>query len=338
VITKFLKRYKLIALGIWVGIIVTSLALPVYAIDDPDGLSINSIYVYRHCLEDDDQLYIIDYSLDYSITGNPSENVTEAYIIRLMNGVVELGNTTPYAYYDDGYDRGIASIYFTATEAGAIPVTWQGNYTMQLVGNPTLSWAGDPPITSVGTFDLWSSSTNQGTTEAELSARVLYFADMLEIQWSVDMIETAATGSWLTSYGEDYFTNSIENLQEICPNVFSAGIVQPEFPDRDTSPPTYATTLRGGITGTPLDLSAVADIAGLPTIWFTTFMYIGIMAVAAYGVSKAAGSTKPAVITLASLIPIGVMIGWLDLVVAILMGFGAVIAVAYTFFLEKSSA
>lgn len=335
-IAKLLKHYK-IAIGIWLGIVLSVLALPAYAIDDPDGLTVNGVYAYRHCLEDNDQLYLVDYFIDYSVTGNPTENVTEAYIVRLMNGGAELGNTVPYAYYDDGYGRGIASIYFTAAEVTTLGIVWEGAYTIELTGNPTLSWTAAPPSTNVGTFDLWSSSTSQGATENELGARVLYFADILELAWTVDMIESSGLGSWLTSYGEDYFTNSIENLQTICPNIFSAGMTNPIYPERDTNPPAYATALRGGITGTPLDLSAVATIAGLPTIWFTSFIFIGIMAVAAYGVSRIAGSMKPAVITLASLVPVGVMIGWLDLVVAILMGFGAIIAVAYVFFFEKSS-
>jgi len=329
------KRLRLIALGIWAGMALSTLALPAYAISDPDSLTINAVYVYRHCHEDNDQLYLIDYNVNYTV--NPDENITEAYLLRLMNGNTELGNTAPYAYYDEGYGRGITSIYFSASEVTAKSITWEGAYTMELTGNPTLTWVGDPPSTSVGTFDLWSSSTSQGATEAELGARVLYFADLLELDWSVDLIETSGMGSWLTSYGEDYFTNSIENLPIICPNVFSALLTTPTYPDRDTNPPAYATALRGGITGTPLDLSPTAAIAGLPTIWFTTFIYIGIMAVSAYGVSRAAGSVKPVVITLASLVPIGVMIGWLDLVVAILMGFAAIVAVAYVFFFEKAS-
>jgi len=334
-IAKFLGHHKLILLGIWAGIAVASLALPAYAIADPDSMSINAVYAYRHCQEDNDQLYIVDYSVGYTV--NPDENITEAYIVRLMDGGTELGSTAPYAYYDEGYGRGIASIYFTAAEATALGVTWEGAYTMELTGNPTLTWAGDPPSTSVGTFDLWSSSASQGTTESELGARVLYFADLLELDWSVDLIESSGLGSWLTSYGEDYFTNSIESIQLICPSVFSASLTNPIYPERDTHAPVYATALRGTITGTPLDLSAVASIAGLPTIWFTTFIYIGIMAVSAYGVSRTSGSVKPAVITLASLVPIGVMIGWLDLVIAILMGFAAIVAVAYVFFFEKSS-
>jgi len=341
-LARFFRHYKLVALGIWAGIVVASLAIPVYAIDDPLVLTINSVYAYQHCLEDDDQLYIVDYTVSYddgnpATEDNPDENITEAYIVRLMNGAVELGSTAPYAYYDEGYGRGIASIYFTATEVTDLSITWEGAYTMELTGNPTLAWGGAIPSTSVGTFDLWSSSASQGATENELGARVLYFADLLELAWSVDLIESGATGSWLTSYGEDYFTNSIDSLQTLCPNIFSASLSSPVYPERDTHPPAYATTLRGAIVGTPLDLSAVAAIAGLPTIWFTTFIFIGIMAVAAFGIGKASGSMKPAVIVLASLVPVGVLIGWLDLVVAILMGFAAIVAVAYVFFFEKSS-
>jgi len=327
------KHFKTVGFGIWLGIALAMLPMPAYAIDDPDGITINSVYVYRHCLETDDQLYIVEYNLDYSVTGNPTENASEAYLVRLMNGAVELGSSAPYAFYDDGYGRGIASIYFSAADAPA----WLGDYTLKLAGNPTLAWVGDPPSTSVGTFDLWSGSTSLGATEIELGARVLYFADILELEWSVDLIETSGVGSWLTEYGEDYFTNSIQYLPLICPNVFSSSLSQPDY-TRKTFTPTYATTLRSITAGTPLDLSPTAGIIGMPTIWFTTLIFLGIMAVAAYGISRATGSVKPTLIVMASLLPVGIMIGWVDLVVGILMGFAAIIAIAYVFFLQKSSA
>jgi hypothetical protein len=329
---KLFRLCKIITPVVWALLIIALLAVPVLAIDNPDSMSINAVYVYRHCQEDDDQLYIIDYTITYS--SNPDENVTEAFIVRLMSGAVELGSTAPYAYYDDGYGRGIASIYFTSAEAPA----WNGAYTMRLAGNPTLDWSGDPPFTSVGSFDLWSSSTSQGATEAELGARILYYADVLELAWSVDLIETAGAGSYLTSYGEDYFANSIEDLQAVCPNIFSAGVSQSDWPDVDTTPNTYASTLRGAITGTPLDLSPTAGVLGVDTIWLTTAIFAGIMAISAYGIARVIGSVKPALFIMASLVPIGIMIGWLDLLVGILMGFAAIVTIAYVFFLQKSPA
>jgi hypothetical protein len=473
-------------LGILAGTALCLVATPVYAIQEADTVNINGVYVYRHCLETGDNLFLIDYTITY--TTNPDEGANEAYIFRLMDGAVELGSTTVYAYYDDGYGRGLASIYFTAAEVTALGIVWEDPYDLQIDGNPTLHWTeatattaldkavaddggvqtdetaeansaaasdmtvlpavpavndayyygcdskfdlltinigtqgdgtwevtweyyngnttawtalsgvtdgtahyeaaggnrdveftmpsawdlttvdGDnlyyirsrvssytavvtqplgtqawnnsitAPSTSVGAFDLWSSSTGIGATSIELGSRILYFADLFENTWSVDMIETTASGSMLTSYGEDYFTTTIENLYTMCPDIFSSGVVQPEFPLHDPPGSAYATTLRTAIVGTPLDLSDTAAIVGIDTIWLTTAIWVGIMAVAIWGVAQKVGSVKPALIVAAAMIPIGVMIGWVDLTVAIIMGFAAIVAIAYAFFLQKSSA
>lgn len=315
-----------------VAAISVSIVKPVYAIDAPDTLTINAVYAYRHCRMDDDQLYIVDYNIAY--TGdNPDENITEAFLVRLMNGTTELGSTAPYAYYDDGYARGIAAIYFTSADAP----TWQGSYTMVLTGNPTLDWGGDPPSTSVSTFDLWSSSTGQGATEAEVTSRVLYFADLLEVAWSVDLIETVGSGSWLTSYGEDYFSNSIPYLSEICPLVYSASLSTPTYERRDYSQ-AYATTLRNSVSGTPLDVSDVADLIPIDDIWFTTTMWIGMVCLVVYFGCRKIGSLKPALLLAAPLLAVGALLGWVDLVVVVIAGAAAIGLTAYAFFYQKASA
>lgn len=473
-------------LGVLAGAALCLMASPAYAIPEADSVNINGVYVYRHCLESDDNLFLVDYTITYGT--NPDEGANEAYIFRLMDGAVELGSTSAYAYYDDGYGRGLAAIYFTADEVTSLGITWEDPYTIQIDGNPTLPWTSDTattaldkaiaddggsqtdetseansaaaddmtllpatpagddayyygdsskfdlltinigtqgdgtweitwenyngstgdwtaisgvtdgtshyeaatgnrdvsfsipanwglttvdgdnlyyirsrvssytsvttqplgtqawsntisaPSTSIGTFDLWSSSTGEDSTSIELGSRVLYFADLLETIWSVDMIESTASGSVLTSYGEDYFTTTIQDLNTMCPDIFSSGLVQPEYPTQDPPGSDYATTLRSTITGTPLDLSDTAAIVGIDTIWLTTAIWIAIMAVSIWGVSQKVGSVKPALIVAAAMIPIGVMIGWVDLTVAIIMGFAAIVAMAYAFFLQKSSA
>ena len=114
------------------------MAVPVFAIDDPDALTIHTVFAYRHCLEEDDMLLLIDETIDYSITGEPTETATDAYLVRLINATTsaELASVAPYSYHNSGYDRGLVAIYFSAADLPALgwnPVA--PGYTIQLTGN-----------------------------------------------------------------------------------------------------------------------------------------------------------------------------------------------------------
>ena len=319
-----------------VGLVI-SLAIPVFAIDDPDVLQINAIWVYRNCMEDEDQLYLIDYTLDYDpdsdplTDDNPDENITEAFLVRLMNGAVELGSTAPYAFYDEGYDRGVIALYFSAADAPG----WEGAYTMILVGNPTLAWGADPPETSVGTFDLWQDWPIS-TTQEILSSRILWLADQLELAWAVDMIETTASGSKLTEYGESYFVNVIPDLRTMAPLAFTGQIIQPEVEKREFTED-YSDDLAASVVGTPLDLTPLANAFNLSREVVTTVLYYaGVVVFIALLVSKIK-NYKPAILMTIPCVIGGAFLG-VPLVITILAGFLSLIMVAYILFYQKSTA
>jgi len=322
----------MLAVGLVIG-----LAIPVFAIDDPEVLQINAVWVYRNCMEDEDQLYLIDYTLDYDpdsdplTDDNPDENITEAYLVRLMNGAAELGSTAPYAYYDEGYDRGLIALYFSAAEAPA----WEGAYTMILVGNPTLAWGADPPETSVGDFDLWQDWPIS-TTQEILASRILWLADQLELAWAVDMIETTASGSRLTEYGESYFVNVIPDLRTMAPSAFVGQIIQPEVEKREFTED-YSDDLAASVGGTPLDLTPLADAFDLSREVVTTVLYYAAVVVFLALLVSKIKNYKPAVLMTIPCIIGGAFFG-VPLVVTVLAGFFSLILIAYILFYQKSTA
>ena len=317
--------------------LAVSLAIPVFAIDDPEVLQINAVWVYQNCMEDDDQLYLIDYTLDYDpdsdplTDDNPDENITEAYLVRLMNGAAELGATAPYAYYDEGYDRGLIALYFSAAEAPA----WEGAYTMMLVGNPTLAWGADPPETSVGDFDLWQDWPIS-TTQEILASRILWLADQLELAWAVDMIETTASGSRLTEYGESYFVNVIPDLRIMAPSAFVGQIIQPEVEKREFTED-YSDDLAASVVGTPLDLTPLADAFDLSREVVTTVVYYAAVVVFLALLVSKIKNYKPAILMTIPCIIGGAFLG-VPLVITVLAGFFSLILIAYILFYQKSTA
>lgn len=335
------QRSRVSRIG-FISVVIAILALVTIstvalAISAPNVLTINAVGVYRNCLEDLDQLYIVDYTIDYDpdsnplTDDNPDENVTEAFLVRLMDGAAELKSAAPYAYYDEGYDRGVVAIYFSAADAPA----WEGDYTIKLMGNPTLEWDGDPPSTTVSSFDLWQDYPIS-STRTWLAGYILAMADTLEIAWSVDMIETTASGSKLTSLGEAYFTSVIEDLRTMAPTAFSGQITQPEVEKREFTKD-YSDDLAATVVGTPFDLTPLGDAFNLSREVVTTVLYYGVVVIFIVLLVRKIGSTKPAILMSLPFVIGGAFFG-VPLVISILAGFTALAMIAYVLFYQKSSA
>lgn len=334
-----MKKRVVIASTI-IGILLLAVASPVLAaITHPDTLSIDSVQVYRHCLETDDQLYLIEYTIDY--TGAypdvyPSESTSEAWLARLMNlGTVELGVAAPYAYYQIGYGKGLVAIYFT--EADAPPLWDTLNYSIQLTGNPTLDWGASVPETTVGTFDSWSDSTSVSSTQDELASKLLYLADILEIAWSVDMVETTPVGTRLTTYGEDYLTNVIPNLRTMCPGVFSSAMEPVDYYRRDVTWGTLPDTLRDQWDGTWLDTSDTATNLGVDKIWITGLIFIAALVAITYLITKKTASYKPIMLLVMPLSAIGARLGFVPLLMPVIIGVFCILAIGYVLFYQKTT-
>jgi len=80
-IKKLLSSIMLSIIGL---LLITSPALAIAPPDSPTP-TIDSINAYEDCLETDDQLYVIEYTIYYAAP--PTETVTEAFIFRLMERI-----------------------------------------------------------------------------------------------------------------------------------------------------------------------------------------------------------------------------------------------------------
>jgi len=254
---RLVKRIIIVPLIALVAILVAP-AL-VYAIADPDSApSINAVYVYENCYEDGDVGVLVDYYLDYAAL--PSETAAEAYMAIFVDtdGTTQLKSVAPYVYQDSGYGRGLMWIRFTAAEATAygLDSTNIALHEVWLSGNPALGWVPgpDPPKTIAG-IDQWSTV---GDPSSLIALRVLYYADVLEVLWSLDLIqEIYGGGSTLTTLGESYFANTIPHLRDIAPAAFSSVETDPEYTPLDYDTAFGGTATSGGATivGSPVTLT-----------------------------------------------------------------------------------
>ncbi len=241
-------------------VLMVAIVSPAYAIDDPDTPpAVNAVYVYENLLETGDTGVLIDYYLDYDpVPGIPDEVVTESYLTVFYDTIstTQFKSVSPYAFVDSGYGRGLAWIYFSASEVTALGIDSANiaDYEIWLVGNPTLAWAGDPPKTTA-IIDVWNTVSNPSTL---LGLRVLYYADILELAWTVDMVEATAIGNRLTTLGESYFDNVIANLRTMAPSVYSASEFEPTREDIDytTEFGAILTDGTGTAAGSPITLAS----------------------------------------------------------------------------------
>jgi hypothetical protein len=245
---------------------------PVAAIADPDtSPQVNAVLVYTDCLEEGDLGALVEYYLDYAVL--PTEIATESYLVVFLDtdGTTQLKATSPYTFVDSGYGAGLVWLYFSADEVTSygLDVANQSLYRVKLVGNPTIpsGWAGDPPET-VGTIDYWQTS---GDTATIVALQVLDYADQLEIDWSLDMIETTALGNKLTTVGESYFDNVIPGLRTIAPAAYASTTYEPLYinPEFSTVFGATVTDGTGTVNGSPVTLiedSQTVTVTGTGTI------------------------------------------------------------------------
>lgn len=145
-----MRKLKVFVVYALVSLLLVLTGLPVYAqVQEPSGTYvINTVEVYRSVLELEDQLWLITGTIDY--TTNPSRPVDETYIVRIMNGAVEVATTTFYPYEESGYSYGTCSVYFNKEDAP----DWTGGVDppdlVKIEGNPTLQWMETTASTAMG--------------------------------------------------------------------------------------------------------------------------------------------------------------------------------------------
>ncbi len=319
--------------------IFTMLTPVLASINPPDSISINSVWVYRNCKETGDQLYIVDYTIDYTVT--PNETAAEAYMCRLLQSNTTLAYASPYPYHDKGYGRGVVALYFSASAAPA----WQSNFTsIELLGSPFCDWNGTLPSYTVvsSSFSLWQDA-EPTVQKVAIAGKIIYLATILETEWTEDMTSTSDNGQIvLTPYAASYFVNVIPYLGDIAPSVFPGGqspgtsVTEPDtLPD--TSGQDYATWLASIIAGTPFDLTDLAADFGVSRGALTAILYYGVVVLILVVVCRGLGTYKPMMFFALPFVIMGAFLG-VPLIATILVGMANLFLIGWALFYKGSTA
>ena len=220
------------------------------AVSQPSDLEIQEVTAWQNAKEDDDQLYLIKYYIDFAAL--PDENVDELFIFRLLDTDDEITSTTAYPYYSQGYELGVVAFYVEPEDAP----TWGSGLSVQIAGNPLIDWDGDTPSTTT-TSITWNTGTTSEIHEL-LSAKIASLASQLEVAWDVEMTTAASGMTVLSDTGAAYFVRVVPYLIEVEPYCQGQQIYTPDYPEEKPGEDTYATTLIDALDGTVFDLSGPA--------------------------------------------------------------------------------
>lgn len=161
-----MRKLRILAICIIGILLLLTVAIPVFAqIEEPDSFfGVQQIESYRSVQELNDILFLIIGRVEY-VAFPTVYDISEAFIVRFMDGAVERGTTSFYAYHDSGYDLGVCSIYFTADEVASLPITWSGAYTVSIEGNPTLHWLDTTAVTAMDGALIYDADDVPGYTD-----------------------------------------------------------------------------------------------------------------------------------------------------------------------------
>lgn len=315
-----------IALGVVMGVLLSLLWVhPAYAISSAyTSLSISGIDAYHNCLETDDVLIAVHYTMTYAT--NPTETIDQSMVGRFLSPTdAEMQNVTAYPYYNDGYTSGIFRFYWPAATAPDWDTLDTAGYTVQFAGNPTLSWSGAIPLVSVVSITKKGSATLQATSVL-LGAHVLVWANQLSSIWSVLLTAQAGGNTVLSDYGEQYFGTSIPELRSVCPQIFSTGLSAPSY-DEKTENATKATEYAGNLPA-PLETRAAqaGGILGLDAQWFKFGIFAVLLGFLAVLVTV---KTNNLLLGVACIVPAGVLSVNPGIISYILIGVTGFIAVIF---------
>lgn len=213
-----MKKRLLLTIGI-VAAGILALASPVYATNPPDSTpSFAYLHVNRNLITTGDMLIYGDYDIPYATVPTDAASVT--YMIQILNGSTVLGSVQVYPFFDNGYNLGEFSMYFTSN------ITWGTSYTLRCTESPVY-------FTSPTYFDsslptsAYSSFTTQADNQNELASNVILAAQRLQnVYTSYSLLSNGGSGSVLSSpTGETYFRGAIYGLQAMAPSIFSAEVI-----------------------------------------------------------------------------------------------------------------
>lgn len=201
-------------------------------IDPPDVLRIDDVKVFSGYFEDNDQLYVINYRVVYTV-GDPTFDVGDYFDLELLDGAL-IRAKVPVSSW--GYRPG--SIYLKASSA----LLWGEDYTIRLIGNAN-KWESPP-------YDDFTLDSGDwlGDDLNQLDSWVIALGKSIQTYYDVQLVDYAQGVPYLTEQGTVVFSMGIPGLCQVRPNLCSSYVSYPGIPTEQNEVPVIDTEAETGST------------------------------------------------------------------------------------------
>ena len=349
---------KLILLIIFIAVLFPT---TVFAIGAPDSdYQIKVVTKYPDAIVAGDMLYVVYFDLKYTTT--PDELVTDTFTGILFDDVPSPGtaavvdSTTLFTDENpsQGYNEGVFGIYLETA------YTFSGNEKLCLEPNSTSfpALAGKrrctstiQTITDKTTFQAWVIQTFEDMENKWKKLDVAQGDDFTETDFEDSRIsliiptgdnrKVLTTGS--EGGGENYAVNTIPNVREILPEIFSGGITEVAYleevhTDATTSMDTY-------FAGTELDtdpasssaLMNLSDASNIPIEIIGVVTIMLISSVIAGAVILTTGRSEIGMFSAIMVIQVGAYTGLIPFALAAILAMVGALSLGYIFFYKSST-
>lgn len=281
---------RVFSLAVALGLVLLFL-LPtaVLALDDPDYISINAVYVFADVLHEGDQLYFVRYNVTYNTT--PSESANEAWQLSLYKSDGLLYEVMELNYYG----HNIISIYLFPARA----LVWNDSHRLRIMQQPHLADNLTEGVNMV-TRTLSSADYYAGTS---LGTAMLVEAAILQDSWGITLLTDYGR---LNYTGAKFFVDGVPELHNMAPEIFGDLVIS----QIDTEYKEYDDTYRIGLSsnaGTRLSgaVSELGGLIGVPSTWMSFWLIMIVFITLAGLIFAGAGTPGWAFVAGFSIIALG---------------------------------
>lgn len=339
-----IKRLPFALLVALIGIVL--LALPVYAIANPDGITFGTGTVERYkafynVYEDDDMLFIAETDLDYA--SEPTDyTAEEAFLFELMSADLA---TVHRAVSMPDWQNKVISIYLTAAQVTSLSLSTGTAYWLRMTGNPsifaTLTEGTNMVSKQLGigtgtTLDVsWVDQSAATATANPLREFIILIANNLEAHDSpsTSYLSVVQGTTYLSTAGGNIFLDGIPDLRQFCPSAFASTTAPIEvvLPPATGALQTDLAILGKLGTNTSSAFTNLGNWLGIPqrTAGTLALMLAMLMlCVYLYQKTKTPMATVPVIIAVAVF---GAYLGLVSLAVTLVIVMAVVVASVYLF-------
>ena len=310
-----MKKRTIYALILAVSLL-SAVASPALAIDEPDSVKLSDITVFQDLIVTGDFLAVVPYAIPFGTL--PDERIDESFIfsIRSANATEELGSVLAYPGYTLGYGDGTVSFYI---EDG---MTWDEAYVFRVMQNPAVYDTPEYWDFEIG-VENYSADTDQ---ELALRAKVIDIATNLSISFSTELLGTSEGATVLSTYGEVYFQYAIPGLPDMCPQLYSLQVRSPDYTKRSWDT-TFAENMLDVYAGNDFIEDFMTGSAGMFSVDTPTAM--NVMSIIMFVVLMLAAAWKMKANTTSAFVD-----GYALLIVLMLNGFFSMILCGFIAFIS----